>query len=301
MRLHVRAPPASRLEETQRYFAEVETAIRQIVGQDQIDVILDNIGLPYSGINIALSDSATVGPMDGEILISLKEKHTPTPAHVAALRRDLPKRFPGSAVLLPARRYRQSGAEFRPAGADRRQDFRTKERRDLCARAEDCARAQLPFPASWIRMCSRFPTLPRLTIDVDRTLAQQVGVSEDEIAKNVLVTANSSAQTVPNFWIDPKKQRELSAGGPDADLSGELDAGSGHCADQRGRRQVDPDADECRPVRAQERSAGGLAAQHPAGFRRQRRRSGPRPRLRRGRNRQGAGSRNASTPTRPLR
>ena len=78
MRLHVRAPPASRLEETQRYFAEVESAIRQIVGRDQIDVILDNIGLPYSGINIALSDSATVGPMDGEILISLKEKHTPT-------------------------------------------------------------------------------------------------------------------------------------------------------------------------------------------------------------------------------
>jgi len=58
MRLHVRAPPASRLEETQRYFAEVQSAIRQIVGQDQAEVILDNIGLPYSGINIALSDSA---------------------------------------------------------------------------------------------------------------------------------------------------------------------------------------------------------------------------------------------------
>ena len=69
-------------------------AIREIVGNDQIDVVLDNIGLPYSGINIALSDSATVGPMDGEILISLKEKHTPTPAHVADLRRELPKRFP---------------------------------------------------------------------------------------------------------------------------------------------------------------------------------------------------------------
>ena len=68
MRLHVRAPPATRLEDTQRYFGEVERAIRQIVGADQIDVILDNIGLPYSGINIALSDSATVGPMDGEVL-----------------------------------------------------------------------------------------------------------------------------------------------------------------------------------------------------------------------------------------
>ena len=76
MRLHVRTPPGTRLEKTQEDFAKVETAIRHIVGNDQIDVILDNIGLPYSGINIALSDSATVGPMDGEILVSLKQKHT---------------------------------------------------------------------------------------------------------------------------------------------------------------------------------------------------------------------------------
>ena len=94
MRLHVRAPPATRIEETQRQFAEVEHAIRKIVGNDQIDTMLDNIGLPYSGINIALSDSATVGPMDGEILVSLKKKHTPTAAHVADLRRELPKQFP---------------------------------------------------------------------------------------------------------------------------------------------------------------------------------------------------------------
>jgi multidrug efflux pump subunit AcrB len=80
MRLHVRAPPGTRLEETQADFAGSKPPIRQIVGNDQIDVILDNIGLPYSGINIALSDSATVGPMDGEILISLKKKHTPTAA-----------------------------------------------------------------------------------------------------------------------------------------------------------------------------------------------------------------------------
>src|SRR5208337_3209969 len=71
MRLHVRAPAGTRIEQTQNYFAQVEGAIRNIVGEDQIDVILDNIGLPYSGINIALSDTATVGPMDGEILISL--------------------------------------------------------------------------------------------------------------------------------------------------------------------------------------------------------------------------------------
>ena len=93
MRLHVRAPPGTRLERTQQYFAEVEGQIRKLVGNAQIDVMLDNIGLPYSGINIALSDSATVGPMDGEILISLNEKHTPTAKIIAMLRRELPARF----------------------------------------------------------------------------------------------------------------------------------------------------------------------------------------------------------------
>ena len=95
MRLHVRAPPGTRIEQTQEDFAKVEAAIRQIVGNNQIDVILDNIGLPYSGINIALSDSATIGPMDGEILISLKQEHTPTAALMAKLRRELPRRFAG--------------------------------------------------------------------------------------------------------------------------------------------------------------------------------------------------------------
>ncbi len=88
MRLHVRAPPGTRLEQTQNYFAEVEAAIRDIVGNGQIDTILDNIGLPYSGMNIALSDSATVGPMDGEILISLKQaSHADRGTHRAAAAR----------------------------------------------------------------------------------------------------------------------------------------------------------------------------------------------------------------------
>ena len=81
-----------------------------IVGNDQIDVMLDNIGLPYSGINIALSDSATVGPMDGEILISLKENHTPDAGHMADLRRELAAAVSRTAVLLPAGGHRQPGA-----------------------------------------------------------------------------------------------------------------------------------------------------------------------------------------------
>ena len=107
-----------------RTLPRLKTAIRQIVGDEQIDVMLDNIGLPYSGINIALSDAATVGPMDGEILISLKEEHTPTRSNVADLRRELPKAFSGIAIFLPAGGHRESGAELRPARSDRHSRIR---------------------------------------------------------------------------------------------------------------------------------------------------------------------------------
>jgi multidrug efflux pump subunit AcrB len=203
MRLHVRAPPASRLEETQRYFAEVETAARQIVGSNEIDVILDNIGLPYSGINIALSDSATVGPMDGEILISLREKHTSTAAHVAALRRELPKRFPGLQFFFqPADIVNQVLNFGQPAPIDVRVSGSKSD--EAYALAQKIAHDLNAIPGVVDSHVFQVPDAPALTIDVDRTLAQQLGLNEDEIAKDVLVTANSSAQTVPNFWIDPK-------------------------------------------------------------------------------------------------
>jgi len=203
MRLHVRAPPASRIEETQRYFAEVETAIRKIVGKDQIDVILDNIGLPYSGINIALSDSATVGPMDGEILISLKKEHSPTAAHVAALRRELPKLFPDLQFFFqPADIVNQVLNFGQPAPIDVR--ISGPASHVAYELAQKIAHDLNAIPGVVDAHVFQVPDAPALTINVDRTLANQLGVSEDEVAKNVLVTANSSAQTVPNFWVDPR-------------------------------------------------------------------------------------------------
>ncbi|MDR3464368.1 MAG: efflux RND transporter permease subunit [Xanthobacteraceae bacterium] len=203
MRLHVRAPAASRLEETQRYFAEVEAAIREIVGDDQIDVMLDNIGLPYSGINIALSDSSTVGTMDGEVLVSLKEKHTPTAAHVADLRRELPKRFASlSFFFQPADIVNQvlnfgqsAPIDIRVSGPNSDESF---------ALAQKIARDLNAVPGVVDSHVFQVPDAPVLTIDIDRTLAQEFGLSQDEVAKNVLVTTNSSAQTMPNFWVDPR-------------------------------------------------------------------------------------------------
>lgn len=203
MRLHVRAPPATRIEDTQRYFTKVESAIRQIVGEDQIDVILDNIGLPVSGINIALSDSATVGPMDGEILISLKKKHSSTPAHVATLRRELPRRFPQLQFFFqPADIVDQVLNFGRPAAIDIRVSGPDSDAAYAVAGkiAEDIKH----IPGIVDSHVFQVPDAPALTIDVNRALAQELGITEDDVVRNVLVTTNSSGQTFPNFWVDPK-------------------------------------------------------------------------------------------------
>ncbi|MGA2710616.1 MAG: efflux RND transporter permease subunit [Steroidobacteraceae bacterium] len=203
MRLHVRAPPGTRLEKTQQYFAEVETQIRKLVGADQIDVMLDNIGLPYSGINIALSDSATVGPMDGEILISLNEKHTPTAKLIAMLRRELPKRFaelqfffqPADIVDQVLNFGQPAPIDVRISGPDQDVAF---------ALAAKIARALTRVPGVVDSHVFQVPNAPALTVNMDRALATEAGVTQQEAANNVLVATNSSAQTAPNFWVDPR-------------------------------------------------------------------------------------------------
>src|SRR5579883_576575 len=202
MRLHVRAPPATRIEETQRYFAKVEKAIREIVGDDQIDVVLDNIGLPYSGINIALSDSATVGPMDGEILASLKKEHSSTPAHIADLRRELPKRFPTlqfffqpADIVDRVLNFGQPAPiDIRVTGPDNAKSF---------ALASKIATDIKRIPGIVDSHVAQVPDAPALTVNVDRTLAEQAGADQFSVANNVLVTTNSSTQTAPNFWVNP--------------------------------------------------------------------------------------------------
>jgi multidrug efflux pump subunit AcrB len=202
MRLHVRAPPATRIEDTQHDFAEVEQAIRQIVGDGQIEVVLDNIGLPYSGINIALSDSATVGPMDGEVLVSLKKEHTSTAAHIADLRRELPKRFPTLQFFFqPADIVDQVLNFGQPAPIDIRVTGPNNAK--SFALASKIAADIRSVPGIVDSRVSQVPNAPALAIDVDRTLAQDAGVDQFAVANNILVTTNSSTQAAPNFWVNP--------------------------------------------------------------------------------------------------
>jgi multidrug efflux pump subunit AcrB len=203
MRLHVRAPPGTRLEKTQQYFAQVEVQIRKLLGNDQIDVLLDNIGLPYSGINIALSDSATVGPMDGEILISLNEKHAPTAKLIAMLRRELPARFaqlqfffqPADIVDQVLNFGQPAPIDVRVSGPDQDAAF---------ARASQIAHALTRVAGVVDAHVFQVPNAPALTVDMDRALATQTGLSQQEAANDVLVATNSSAQSAPNFWVDPR-------------------------------------------------------------------------------------------------
>jgi multidrug efflux pump subunit AcrB len=203
MRLHVRAPPGTRIERTQAYFADVERDIRKLVGNEQIDVLLDNIGLPYSGINIALSDSATVGPMDGEILISLTKKHTPTAQLMARLRRELPQHFPQLQFFFQAADIVDQVLNFgQPAPIDIRVSGPDQD--EAFTLASQLAQA-LPRVAGVVDShVFQVPNAPALTVDLDRAMANQIGVTQQEAADNVLVATNSSAQTAPNFWVDPR-------------------------------------------------------------------------------------------------
>jgi multidrug efflux pump subunit AcrB len=202
MRLHVRAPPGTRLESTQQYFAQVEAAIRRLVGNAQISVILDNIGLPYSGINIALSDSATVGPMDGEILISLQRRHTPTAELTALLRRELPARFPALQFFFqPADIVDQVLNFGQPAPIDIR--VSAADTASAYQQATLLARLVGRVPGVVDAHVFQVPDAPALAVDVDRALATQIGLTQRDAASNVLVTTNSSAQSAPNFWVDP--------------------------------------------------------------------------------------------------
>jgi len=203
MRLHVRAPVGTRIEQTQEDFARVEAAIREVVGPGQIDIMLDNIGLPYSGMNIALSDSATVGPMDGEILVSLKQRHTPTARLVAELRRDLPTRFPELQFFFqPADIVDQVLNFGQPAPIDIRVSGPNSDEAYAVATrlAHDIGRV----PGIVDGHVFQVPNAPALSMDVDRALASQVGLDQRTTANDVLTGINGSAQTMPNFWVDPR-------------------------------------------------------------------------------------------------
>ncbi|HTT01866.1 MAG TPA: efflux RND transporter permease subunit [Steroidobacteraceae bacterium] len=199
--MHVRAQPGTRIEETGRLFDEVQSVVRRIIPPAQIASITDNIGLPFSGINMAYQNTGTIGPEDGDALISLKADHASTADYVKALRTALPREFPGTTFsFLPADIASQilnfglpAPIDVQVIGKDQQADYRYAA--DLLQRIR-----QVPGIAD-TRIQQVFD-YPQINVDVDRTLAQEVGLSERDVASNLLVTLSGSGQVQPNFWLN---------------------------------------------------------------------------------------------------
>ncbi|HWE99069.1 MAG TPA: efflux RND transporter permease subunit [Caulobacteraceae bacterium] len=201
--LHVRAPVGTRIEQTAALFDGVEQAIRNTVPPDQLGVIVDNIGMPVSGINRAYSNTGTIGPMDGDILVSLKQGHAPTADYVKTLRQDLPRRFPGVTFgFLPADIISQILNFGAPAPIDLQVSGPNLEQDQ--AYADELLAHLRKVPGVADARIQQASNSPQLRVDVDRTRAGELGLTERDVTNTLVTNLSGSFQTAPAFWLNPK-------------------------------------------------------------------------------------------------
>ncbi|MGA3009975.1 MAG: efflux RND transporter permease subunit [Terracidiphilus sp.] len=202
-KIHVRARTGTRIEETAALCDRVDATIRQEIPAKEVVNIVDNIGLPTSGINLSYSTSAPVGPADADIQVQLSRDHHPTPAYVERLRSVLARQYPGvTFYVLPVDIVTQilnfglsAPIDIQVVGPDLYGNRALAERmlnevRYVPGAAD--ARIQQPFD------------LPNMTVNVDRTRAEEIGLTQQNVAQSVLVALSGSFQTAPNFYLDPK-------------------------------------------------------------------------------------------------
>ncbi|HEY4959359.1 MAG TPA: efflux RND transporter permease subunit [Terriglobales bacterium] len=204
MRLHVRARAGLRVEETARLCDEIEKYLHQQIPKDELVTILDNIGLPYSGLNLSYSNSGVIGTSDAELLVGLNpEYHHPTAGYIRTLREELPKRFPGVEFFFqPADIVTQilnfglpAPIDIQISGADMQGNYFI---------AQKIANRVKQIPGTADVHVQQMLTLPTLHLEIDRTKVTQVGLNTRDVAQSVLVSLSGSFQTAPNFWLNPK-------------------------------------------------------------------------------------------------
>ena len=202
-RLHVNAPPGTRLEESEKIFSKVEDVIREVVPPSDLAMVLDNIGIPQ-GINLAFSDNSTISSADGEILVSLKHGHRgSTPAYLRTLRQELAKRFPElSFYFQPADIVSQILNFGLPAPIDIQIAGYADKPNYAIARQIEARVKQIPGAVDV--GLHQVTNAPELRVRVDRTRAQELGFTERDVANSLLISLSSSFQVTPNFWVDPK-------------------------------------------------------------------------------------------------
>ncbi|MDQ2927496.1 MAG: efflux RND transporter permease subunit [Pseudomonadota bacterium] len=203
IRLHFRAATGTRIEETARIADGIEVAIRELVPKDQLETILDNLGVPNSGINLSYSNAGTFGTLDGEIQLSLREGHRPNEEFVTILRAELPKRFPGIEFFFqPADIVTQILNFGLPAAID--VQFTGNDMRGNATIAAGLVKKIQQIPGAVdVHVHQRF-NAPSVNLQMDRTRLQQMGLSAQNVGQNVLVSLAGSSQAAPAFWLNPQ-------------------------------------------------------------------------------------------------
>jgi multidrug efflux pump subunit AcrB len=204
MRLHVRGRPGLRVEETARLCDQIEQVLRQDIPREEVQTVLDNIGVPYSGLNLSYSTSGVIGTSDAEILVALNpEHHHSTPGYIKQLREELPKKFPGVEFFFqPADIVTQilnfglpAPIDVQIVGSNLDANYQIAQR---------IANRMRHVPGAVDVHVQQLMDLPTLHLDIDRTRVAQVGMNARDVAQSVLVSLSGSFQTAPNFWLDPK-------------------------------------------------------------------------------------------------
>ena len=202
IKLHVRAPAATRIEATERVFQEVEDKIREVVPERDLDLIVDDIGIPQRTYNLAFTDGSTINANDGVILVSLKDGHAPTADYVRRLRKALPAAFPSVTFYFQAADMTTQILNFglpaqidaRVVGSDRATNVRVaRELRRRVAAIPGIADAHLQQELD----------APAFMANIDRSRALELGLNAQAIANDLNISLSSSEQVSPNFWTDP--------------------------------------------------------------------------------------------------
>jgi multidrug efflux pump subunit AcrB len=203
IKLHMRARTGTRIEETAALCDAVESTIREVIPAPEIANVVDNIGLPYSGINLAYSTSAPVGPGDADIYVNLSTHHKPTADYVRALRSKLAAAYPSATfAFLPADMIGQILNFGLPSPIDVQVvGFNVQGNRDFANALLNKLRA---VPGAVDLRIQQSGDYPQFNVDVDRGKAQLLGLTEQAVASNLLVSLSGSFQTAPSFWVDPK-------------------------------------------------------------------------------------------------
>jgi len=200
--MHVRTQVGTRVEESANQFAEVQKAIRKIIPSGEIETLADNIGMPISGINMTYNNTGLIGSQDGDIQIKLKEGHRPTAEYVQAMREQLPRAFPGMTfAFLPADIVSQilnfgapAPIDLQVRGADVNSNF---------AYANKLLSRIRKIPGIADARIQQSPSNPTFNIDVDRTRAQYVGLTERDVTNSLVVNLAGSSQVAPTYYLNP--------------------------------------------------------------------------------------------------